>query len=301
MAEWAFSAKHTESSTFGTTRKPYNLAHVPAGSSGGTAAANATNHATNGQGTDTGNSIRGPSSHNALVGFRTTLGLISREGIVPLYLRNDVVGPMCRTVADATRVMQAMTGYDAADPITQRGVKFTPPNYTEFLDVDGLREARIGVLRELSEADVHPEVSALFNQALVDMEGLGATIVDPVVIPGFAELRQSQWCETFRADLEDFLSTYVKKRQHRYARRRRPDRLQERLRTQQRRILPYQRGTLRRPARTLRRCLHRCPPHRLPRSHRAHHGLPPARRHRLPQLEPPARADRLLRDAVPRR
>jgi amidase len=210
MAEWAFSAKHTESSTFGTTRNPYNLAHVPAGSSGGTAAAIASNLATIGLGTDTGNSIRGPSSHNALVGFRTTLGLISREGIVPLYLRNDVVGPMCRTVADATRVMQAMTGYDAADPITQRGVKFTPPNYTEFLDVDGLREARIGVLRELSEADVHPEVSALFNQALVDMEGLGATIVDPVVIPGFAELRQSQWCETFRADLEDFLSTYVK-------------------------------------------------------------------------------------------
>jgi Asp-tRNA(Asn)/Glu-tRNA(Gln) amidotransferase A subunit family amidase len=210
MAEWAFSAMHTESSTFGTTRNPYNLAHVPAGSSGGTAAAVASNFATIGLGTDTGNSIRGPSSHNALVGFRTTLGLISREGIVPLYLRNDVVGPMCRTVADATRVMQAMTGYDAADPITQRGVERTPPNYTDFLDADGLRGARIGILRELSEANVHPEVSALFQRALVDMEALGATIVDPVVIPDFAELRQGQWCETFRADLEEFLTTYVK-------------------------------------------------------------------------------------------
>ncbi|WP_020570340.1 amidase [Neolewinella persica] len=210
MAEWAFSAMHTESSTFGTTRNPYNLAYVPAGSSGGTAAAIASNLATIGLGTDTGNSIRGPSSHNALVGFRTTLGLISREGIVPLYLRNDVVGPMCRTVADATRMMQAMTGYDPADPITQRGADHANIDYTGSLDLDGLKGARIGVLRELSEADVHPEISALFNQALADMERLGATVVDPVVVPNFAELRKSQWCETFRADLEDFLATYVK-------------------------------------------------------------------------------------------
>jgi len=210
MAEWAFSAMHTESSTFGTTRNPYNLAHVPAGSSGGTAAAVAGNLATVGLGTDTGNSIRGPSSHNALVGFRTTLGLLSREGIVPLYLRNDVVGPMCRTVSDATRVMQAMAGVDPADPITRRGADQADVDYTRFLDVDGLRGARIGVLRELSEAEVHPEITTLFNQALADMDGLGATIVDPVVVPDFAELRKGQWCETFRADLEDFLTTYVK-------------------------------------------------------------------------------------------
>jgi Asp-tRNA(Asn)/Glu-tRNA(Gln) amidotransferase A subunit family amidase len=210
MAEWAFSAMHTESSTFGTTRNPYNLDHVPAGSSGGTAAAVAANLATVGLGTDTGNSIRGPSSHNALVGFRTTLGLISREGIVPLYLRNDVVGPMCRTVADATRVMQAITGYDAADPLTQRGVDHADIDYTQYLDAEGLKGARIGVLRELSEAAVNPEISALFNRALVDMAGLGATIIDPVVVPNFAGLRKGQWCAAFRADLEDFLATYVK-------------------------------------------------------------------------------------------
>jgi len=93
-SEWAFSPMNTESSTVGITRNPYNLDHVPAGSSGGTGASVASNFGTIGLGTDTGNSIRGPSSHNALVGFRTTLGLVSREGIVPLYLRNDVVGPM---------------------------------------------------------------------------------------------------------------------------------------------------------------------------------------------------------------
>jgi amidase len=112
MAEWAFSPMHTESSTYGTTRNPYNLEYVPAGSSSGTAAAIASNFGAVGLGTDTGNSIRGPSSHCALVGFRTTLGLISRSGIVPLFLRNDVVGPMCRTVEDATRVMEVMAGMD---------------------------------------------------------------------------------------------------------------------------------------------------------------------------------------------
>ena len=105
MAEWAFSPRHTESSTAGTTRNPYNLNHVPAGSSGGTASAIAANFGTIGLGTDTGNSIRGPSSHCALVGFRTTLGLISRRAIIPHFLRNDVVGPMCRTVEDATKVL----------------------------------------------------------------------------------------------------------------------------------------------------------------------------------------------------
>ncbi|PPK87129.1 Asp-tRNA(Asn)/Glu-tRNA(Gln) amidotransferase A subunit family amidase [Neolewinella xylanilytica] len=211
MAEWAFSPMHSESTTAGTTRNPYDLDHVPAGSSGGTAAAVAANLATVGLGTDTGNSIRGPSSHNALVGFRTTLGLISREGIVPLYLRNDVVGPMTRTVADATHVLQAMTGVDAADPITRRSEGKVPADYTKFLDPDGLRGARLGVLRALSDDDPDPEIAQLFSLALNDLERLGATVVDPVEVPRFQELRQAQWCNTFRRDVEDFLATYVKR------------------------------------------------------------------------------------------
>lgn len=210
MAEWAFSAMHTESSTAGTTRNPYNLAHVPAGSSGGTAAAVSANLGAVGLGTDTGNSIRGPSSHCALVGFRTTLGLISREGIVPLYLRNDVVGPMCRTVTDATKVLEAMIGVDAKDPITENSRMQLPTGYQQFLKADGLQNARIGVLRELSEANPDPAISALFEAALADLEKLGATVVDPVTVPGFAELRQNQWCADFGADVADFLQTYVK-------------------------------------------------------------------------------------------
>jgi len=210
MAEWAFSPMHTESSTAGTTRNPYNLGYVPAGSSGGTGAAIAANFGTIGLGTDTGNSIRGPSSHGALVGFRTTLGLVSRSAIVPLYLRNDVVGPMCRTVTDATRVLEVIRGYDPEDPITRHSKGKIPENYQQFLVKDGLEGARIGVLRILSEDDPDPEVKVLFERALKDLDSLGATIVDPAVIPDFAALSENQWCATFREDLEAFLATYVK-------------------------------------------------------------------------------------------
>lgn len=211
MAEWAFSAMHTESSTHGTTLNPYNLNFVPAGSSGGTAAAVAANFALGGLGTDTGNSIRGPSSHNSLVGFRTTIGLISREGIVPLYSRNDVVGPMCRTVEDATKIMEIMAGVDSKDPITKNSINKTPKNYTQYLVKDGLEGARIGVLRELSDYGIDPDIKVLFEKAISDLDSLGAVIIDPVVIPNFKTLRQNQWCANFRTDVESFLATYVKR------------------------------------------------------------------------------------------
>ncbi len=211
MAEWAFSPMHSESSTEGTTRNPYNLDHVPAGSSGGTGASIAANFGTIGLGTDTGNSIRGPSSHNALVGFRTTLGLISREGIVPLYLRNDVVGPMCRTVEDAAKVLQVIAGTDPKDPITSKSQDKIPADYLLSLQKDGLKGARIGVFRALSEKDTDPEISALFNQALKGMSGLGAVIVDSVEVENFDSLRTNQWCPVFKQDLEQFLAEYVKR------------------------------------------------------------------------------------------
>ena len=211
MAEWAFSPMHSESSTAGITRNPYNLDYVPAGSSGGTGAAVAANLGTIGLGTDTGNSIRGPSSHNALVGFRSTLGLVSREGIVPLYLRNDVVGPMVKSVEDATHVLQVMAGIDPKDALTAYSEGKAESNYVQYLDKEGLKGARIGVFRTLSENNPDPEISALFNQALKDMERLGAVIVDSVAVPNFDELRQDQWCPAFRSDLEDFLQTYVKR------------------------------------------------------------------------------------------
>ncbi|TDF34659.1 amidase [Alteromonadaceae bacterium M269] len=210
MAEWAFSAMHTESSTAGTTRNPYNLAHVPAGSSGGTAVAIAANMGVIGLGTDTGNSIRGPSSHNALVGFRPTLGLTSRSGIVPLYLRNDTAGPMMRTVEDAARVLDVIAGYDPKDPLTAYSKGKVDDNYLQYLVKNGLEGARIGVLRQLSDNDVDPQVSQLFSKAIDDLSRLGATVIDTVHVKDFDELRTDQWCASFRADVEAYLDEFVK-------------------------------------------------------------------------------------------
>ena len=207
MAEWAFSPMVSISSIAGETRNPYNLAHVPAGSSGGTAAAVAASFGTAGLGTDTGNSIRGPSSHNALVGFRPTLGLLSRAGIAPLYLRNDTGGPMARSVADATRLLEVMaTGPDPADPLTHYGAGKRPAKgYQAFLDPNGLHGARIGVLRTLSERHPDPQVKALFEQALIDLRRAGATVVD-VEIPDFTRVSANQWCSVFKHDINQYLA-----------------------------------------------------------------------------------------------
>jgi len=207
MAEWAFSPMVSISSIAGETRNPYNLEHVPAGSSGGTAAAVAANFGTAGLGTDTGNSIRGPSSHTALVGFRPTLGLVSRAGIAPLYLRNDTGGPMARTVADATRLLAVMAGYDPADPLTEHSRGRVPKDYQTFLRPNGLRGARIGVLRILSERNPDPQVKALFEQALADLRKAGAIVVDSVVVPDFATLSKDQWCSVFEYDLNAYLAS----------------------------------------------------------------------------------------------
>ncbi len=210
MAEWAFSAKHTNSSTAGTTRNPYNLEHVPAGSSGGTAAAVASNFGLIGLGSDTGNSIRGPSSHNALVGFRSTLGLTSRHGIVPLILRNDVGGPMCRTVEDAARVLEVIAGYDPNDPLTEHCQGKVPENYQRFLQKDGLKDTRIGVLRNVTSEGIHPEINALLENAIADMRRLGAEVIDSLEIPDFDTLKQDQWCAQFKTDIAEHLQTFMK-------------------------------------------------------------------------------------------
>lgn len=207
MAEWAFSPRVTISSTAGETRNPYDLSRVPAGSSGGTAGAVAANLGAVGLGSDTGNSIRGPSSHTALVGFRTTMGLTSRDGIAPLYLRNDVGGPMTRTVEDATRILEVIAGYDANDALTKHSEGNIPDSYLKFLDKNGLEEARIGVLRELSDRDPHPEIASLFEKAILDLEELGAEIVDPLVVPDFDSLSEDQWCSVFKHDINNFLAS----------------------------------------------------------------------------------------------
>jgi Asp-tRNA(Asn)/Glu-tRNA(Gln) amidotransferase A subunit family amidase len=210
MAEWAFSPYETASSIAGITRNPYDLDVVPAGSSGGTAAAVAANLGEVGLGTDTGNSIRGPSSHNALVGIRPTIGLTSRDGIIPLFLSADVGGPIARTVQDAAALLDVVVGYDPQDPITQNSAGHIPKSYTSFLDKNGLRGARLGVFRPYIDApSTDPEIKALTERAIADLKRQGAEIVDPFVIPNFEALIKDIFCGDFQTDLNDYLKKHA--------------------------------------------------------------------------------------------
>jgi len=207
MAEWAFSPRRTESSSRGVTANAYALDRVPAGSSGGTASAVAASFGAAGLGTDTGNSIRGPAAHLGLFGIRATLGLTSRDGIIPLAYDRDVGGPLTRTVADGARILTVVAGFDAADPMTELGRERAAADYGRHLDADGLQGARIGVLRALTEAtDADPDVLALFQRALVDLAEGGARIIDPVVIENFAShLAANNFCPRFRYDMHGYL------------------------------------------------------------------------------------------------
>src|SRR5262245_36449098 len=148
MAEFAWSPVETVGSMLpGYTHNPYSVYRVLAGSSVGTAAAVAASFATVGLGTDTGNSIRGPSSHTDLFGIRSTMGLTSRSGVVPLNLLADIAGPMARSVADAVKVFDVVAGYDPDDPVTEPAKTHKESSYSAALVVGGLRDARIGGAR----------------------------------------------------------------------------------------------------------------------------------------------------------
>ncbi len=212
MAEFAFSPYETVSSISpGYSKNPYALDRVTAGSSGGTAAAVAANFGLVGLGTDTGNSIRGPSAHQALVGIRSTMGLTSRGGVVPLNLAADIAGPMARTVADAVAVFQVIVGEDPADPVTAAARDHPMVDYTPALVGGGLRGARIGVLRQAYEsATTDPEVVRLFDAALEALRNQGAVIVSSVTIDSLDSWRRAQTgsCFPFKRDLNAWLASH---------------------------------------------------------------------------------------------
>ena len=212
MHEFAFSQYETVSSILpGYTRNPYDISRVTAGSSGGTAAAVAANFGAIGLGTDTGASIRGPASFQALVGIRPTMGLTSRAGVVPVFLDSDVTGPLTRTVADLAAVLQVIAGEDAADAETAASRGWVSSSYGAVLEKDGLKGARIGVWHQVSDTPTtDPEVARLFAVALNHLRGAGATVVDPVAIDGLDALRRSQrgvgGCNRFKFDLNRYLA-----------------------------------------------------------------------------------------------
>src|SRR6266850_3714634 len=168
----------TVSSLGGQTKNPYDLARTPGGSSGGTGAAIAANFGVLGTGSDTGQSIRSPASALSLVGLRPTRGLVSRDGIIPYSPTQDEAGPIVRTVDDAARMLDAIAGYDPADPITAFGAKRIPKSYTASLVKDGLAGARIGVLSDFFGRDpVHREVNVVVESAIGRMKAIGAEMI----------------------------------------------------------------------------------------------------------------------------
>ncbi len=213
MAEWAFTPYETVSSILpGYTKNPYALDRVTAGSSGGTAAAVAASFAAAGLGSDTGNSIRGPSSHQALVGIRSTMGLTSRAGVMPLNLLADIAGPMARTVADAVAVFQVVVGADPADPATAVSRGRAREDYAAALVGDGLSGARIGVLRQAYERDTtDPEIVQVFQRAVEDLRHAGAVIVDPARIDDLEAIRRTPGvgpCMGFKYDINRYLAAH---------------------------------------------------------------------------------------------
>ncbi|MFD0690908.1 amidase family protein [Actinomadura fibrosa] len=178
LHEYAFGVT-TISSLGGQTRNPYDQSRNPGGSSGGTGAGVAAGFAPIGMGTDTCGSIRIPSSHNSLVGLRPTLGLSSRDGIMPMSQTQDTGGPLGRSVRDVALVLDATVGYDPKDPVTKAALGRTPRSYVSGLDDRALRGRRIGVMSGLflAKGD-QKQTSDLVRAAAQDMRRQGATVVD---------------------------------------------------------------------------------------------------------------------------
>jgi Asp-tRNA(Asn)/Glu-tRNA(Gln) amidotransferase A subunit family amidase len=179
-------------SAFGVVRNAYDPTRIASGSSGGTGAGIAANFAAVGIGEDTGGSIRGPAAVHSLVGLRPTVPLVSRFGMMPARPTTDTLGPIARSVKEAAVVLDVVAGYDANDPVTAAAVGQVPETYTKFLTPDGLKGARIGVVRDPLDPRADPtsadfkQVRAVIDRALADLERLGAELVDPVAVPDVA-------------------------------------------------------------------------------------------------------------------
>ncbi|MGU3645857.1 amidase family protein [Microbacterium sp. C23T] len=188
---------------------PYSTSRSAGGSSGGTGAAISANLAGIGFGTDTGGSIRVPSSYNQLVGIRPTVGLASRDGIVPLALSQDTGGPMARSVVDAAVALDAVVGVDENDAVTARQQGLVPESYTSFLDADALDGARIGYVASM--IGTNATTVRLWNETRAKLESLGATVVEVAGSPAFNTVLNEGSGSTneFKHDLAEYVDAHL--------------------------------------------------------------------------------------------
>jgi len=188
---------------------PYNTTQTAGGSSGGTGAAISANLAAIGFGTDTGGSIRVPASYNQLVGIRPTVGLTSRDGIVPLALTQDTGGPIARSVTDAAVALDAVVGVDPNDAITSEQTGLVPDSYTAYLDPNALAGARIGYVPSM--IGTNATVVRLFNEAVAALQAQGATVVPLTPAATFTSTLSEPSGSTneFKHDLAAYTATHL--------------------------------------------------------------------------------------------
>lgn len=210
-SEWAnFRGRHSTSGWSGRggqTRNPYALDRNPSGSSSGSGAAVAANLCPFAVGTETDGSIVSPSSINGLAGIKPTVGLVSRTGIIPISHTQDTAGPMGRNVADAAALLTVLAGVDPDDPATEAARSNIEADYTRFLDANGLRGSRLGVVRKYAGFNMH--VDRVFEEALAALKAAGAEIIDPVEVASIDKLDEPETEVLhfeFKADLNRYLA-----------------------------------------------------------------------------------------------
>jgi amidase len=198
------------SSLGGQTRNPHDLTRGPAGSSGGTGAGIAAVFAQFGLGTDTAASVRGPANAAGVFGLKTTHGLVSRDGVVPLALSFDTVGPIARSTYDIAAALTVMAGIDPDDDSTLKSAGRVPADYTAFLKPGALKGARIGIARDFFGKDA--EIDAVLEKAIAQLRALGAVIIEDVRIPPPVQgirgpLYNAVRSAEFKGQIADYLAT----------------------------------------------------------------------------------------------
>jgi len=212
LSEWA-NIRSTRSSSGwsargGQVHNPFCLDRSPCGSSSGTGAAVSANLCTLGIGTETDGSIICPSGINGLVGIKPTLGMWSRDGIIPIAHSQDTAGPMARSVTDAALLLGVLAEYDPKDAPTNLPVGEIHNDYTQFLDRAGLKGARIGIASNFF--GFHSEVDKLMQKAIEDMQRAGAEIITDLNLEGRDEWGKAEWTvlmTELKADLNSYLDT----------------------------------------------------------------------------------------------
>ncbi|MDA1099144.1 MAG: amidase [Proteobacteria bacterium] len=211
LSEWANfrSARSSSgwSSRGGQTRNPYALDRTPGGSSSGSAVAVACGFCVAAIGTETDGSIVGPAAMASIVGIKPSLGRVGRSGIIPIAHSQDTAGPMARNVADALIVLQAISGPDPLDEITNLGDEQAADDFLAALNPGALRGARIGVARNY--CGFNDAVDELVQKCLTVMREAGATIVEDLELTSVEDIRPSElqvMMTEFKAGLNDYLA-----------------------------------------------------------------------------------------------